>query len=163
MCDGFDCIHSAFEHNSTVAKNEPSWGDVDKNLLPDAAFARKPKGGKKSTRGFPHHWVQGGAGKNADGEYTAGKMFLHRGGLKAAWSAANGGRSGDKAEPSVIAHLRRHWDALGVKVSELAELSDMSVAALEAQDTALVKAGELPITFLPPSIHDRVMRYLQDV
>lgn len=163
MCDLFDCIHSAFSHNSTVADDEPSWPDVNKAELPDMAFARKPKNGQKSTRGFPHHWIKGGTHKNDNGEWTDGTAFLHRGGLKAAWSAAHGGRSGDKAEPSVIAHLRRHWDALGVKVADVADMAGLTVAQLQQQDLALVRAAELPISFLPSTIRQVVEKYLDDL
>jgi hypothetical protein len=104
----------SLNHNSTLEKNEPDWGNVDKTKLPRAAFARKGEANKKSTWGFPHHWVKGGGKTNKDGIYTDGTMYLHRGGLAAAWAAANGGRSGQKAEASVLHHLNAHRKAVGM-------------------------------------------------
>lgn len=103
-----------FAHNSTVADGEPDWGGVDKTALPRAAFADPGDAGQKSTWGFPHHWVKGGGAKDDNGVYTSGTMYLHAGGLNAAWSAAQGGRSGQKASPAVIAHLAAHRRALGL-------------------------------------------------
>jgi HK97 family phage major capsid protein len=101
-------------HNSTVADNEPDWGSVDKTKLPRNAFAREGEPDKKSTWGFPHHWVKGG--EVGDGDvYTSGTLYLHQGGLNAAWAAAQGAHSGEKAEASVIAHLNAHRKALGLE------------------------------------------------
>jgi hypothetical protein len=139
-------IRTAFTHNSKVADKEPDWGSVEKPPLPDLAFAQPPQDGKKSTRGWPHHWVSSPGGKDDNGEYTTGTLWLHRGGLRAAWSAAHGGRSGKKAPAAVIAHLRKHWNDLGVKVSELQELDpEIDVAALDRELIAagLVAASEL--------------------
>ena len=61
---------------------------VDKKRLPDAAFADRTR------RRFPHHWVRDGGDLDDEGLYTTGTMFLHRGGLNAAWAAAQGARSG---------------------------------------------------------------------
>lgn len=97
-------------HNSTVAKSEPAWSAVDKTKLPRNAFADQGKADEKSTWKYPHHWVSGGT------------MYLHRGGLNAAWSAAQGGRSGQKASPAVIAHLQVHRKALGLDQKQSMEL-----------------------------------------
>lgn len=121
----------AFTHNSKLAKHEPTWGSVDKNALPDIAFARK---GTKESRGFPHHFVSGGKNKNAEGEWTDGTLYLHKGGLNAAWSAAHGARSGKPASSGVVAHLRAHFSALGIKKAELAAMfPDMDIAAIDAE------------------------------
>ena len=108
----------AFRHNSETADKEPSpppfWGEVDKTKLPRAAFADQGEAGKKSTWSYPHHWVQNGGGEGDNGVYTTGTMYLHRGGLNAAWSAANGGRSGDEASAAVKAHLQAHRRTLGL-------------------------------------------------
>lgn len=134
-------FYSAFTHNSTLAKHEPGWGSVDKTALPHIAFARKGDADKKSTWGFPHHWVEGGSKKDDQGIWANGTLYLHHGGLVAAWSAAHGGRSGQKAESAVIAHLRAHFSALGIKVAELQALApDIDVAAV---DRALVEQGLL--------------------
>lgn len=133
----------AFEHNSTVSKNEPSWGSVDKTKLPRLAFARKGEPDKKSTWGFPHHWVKGAGGEDKNGVYTTGTMFLHKGGLNAAWNAAMGARSGKKAEPAVIAHLRRHFSALGITKSELAAIGEVSEADIKALDAELLETQQL--------------------
>lgn len=121
----------AFRHNSVVAKREPQWGSMDKSKLPRVAFARQGEPDQKSTWGFPHHWVSGGKDMNGDGIFDTGTLFLHRGGLNAAWSAANGGRSGKKAEPAVLSHLRKHFKDLGVTQAELHQLSpDVNFSAL---------------------------------
>ena len=101
----------ALTHNSKLADNEPQWGDwIDKNRssLPDAAFA------DSANRAFPHHWVENGGDANADGRWTSGTMYLHKGGLNAAWSAANGAHTGDDASPAIKDHLQVHRSALGL-------------------------------------------------
>ncbi len=105
---------AAFVHNSTCADNEPEWGSIDKSKLPRAAFARQGEPDKKSTWGFPHHWVSGGSKTDDMGCYTDGTMYLHRGGLGAAWAAANGARGGEKAEKAVLDHLDAHRKAIGM-------------------------------------------------
>ena len=104
----------ALEHNSKTSPNEPPWADVDKTSLPRNAFADQGEAGKKSTWGYPHHWVANGGGKDENGIYTTGDMYLHRGGLNAAWAAANGARAGQKASQAVIDHLQSHRRALGM-------------------------------------------------
>ena len=99
-------------HDSKLASREPSWANVDKTKLPRSAFAGQGDAGKKSTWSYPHHFVQNGK-VGPDGVYVSGTMYLHRGGLNAAWSAAQGARSGKKASPDIIAHIRRHRDAVG--------------------------------------------------
>ncbi|HID29436.1 MAG TPA: hypothetical protein EYP19_05465, partial [Desulfobacterales bacterium] len=74
-----------FSHNSTLAESEPRWGNVRKNRLPRIAHADEGEPGKKSTWKYPHHWVQNGGDLDDNGVFTSGKMFLHRGGLIAAW------------------------------------------------------------------------------
>ncbi|MEM4239155.1 MAG: S49 family peptidase [Nitrososphaerota archaeon] len=103
----------AFRHNSKVADNEPMWGTVDKTALPRIAFADMGEEGKKSTWGYPHHWVKGGTEKDENGIWKDGELYLHQGGLRAAWAAAMGARSGQKASDEVIAHLKQHRKALG--------------------------------------------------
>jgi HK97 family phage major capsid protein/HK97 family phage prohead protease len=111
-----------FTHNSTLADSEPDWGTVDKTSLPRPAFADEGEAGKKSTWKYPHHWVKDGGGKDDQGIFTTGTMYLHKGGLNAAWSAAQGGRSGQEASAAVKAHLESHRKALG--------LSDKSVGLI---------------------------------
>lgn len=96
-------------HNSETAGSEPSWGSVDKSRLPDNAFATM-----NEERKYPHHWVSGGGELDDDGRYTSGTMYLHRGGLNAAWQAANGARSGQQASSAIKAHLNAHRKALGL-------------------------------------------------
>jgi len=103
----------ALTHNSKLAENEPAWGDVDKTKLPRNAFADQGEEGKKSTWRYPHHWVKNGE-VGEDGIYKSGDMYLHRGGLIAAWAAANGARSGQEASEEVKAHLRAHRKAIGL-------------------------------------------------
>jgi ATP-dependent protease ClpP protease subunit len=103
----------AFRHNSTLADREPDWGTVDKSRLPRAAFADPGEEGQKSTWKYPHHWIQNGGDPDENGIWTTGTMYLHGGGLDAAWSAAQGGRTGQKAAPAVIDRLQAHRKALG--------------------------------------------------
>jgi hypothetical protein len=106
-------IEASLSHNSTVADSEPKWADVDKTKLPRNAFADQGDPAKKSTWGYPHHWVKDGK-VGDEGVYTSGTMYLHREGLNAAWAAANGARSGQKASQAVINHLQEHRRALGL-------------------------------------------------
>jgi len=120
-------VNAALDHNSEVADTEPPWGDVDKTKLPLVAFVPDAPGtdeNAKSTWKFPHHWVDNGSGEDDNGVFTEGDLFLHKGGLNAAWSAAQGGRSGEKASAEVIAHLTAHRKALGLD-GEDGEETDM--------------------------------------
>lgn len=100
-------------HNNNTSDREPAWSSVDKTRLPRIAFADQGDPALKSTWRYPHHWVSGGSvGEN--GVYTSGDMYLHRGGLNAAWAAANGARGGQRASPAVRAHLNAHRQALGI-------------------------------------------------
>ena len=115
----------ALRHNNKIADNEPDWGEWIKNnrsKLPHNAFAEGEEG-KKSTWKYPHHWVENGKDEDGDGIWDDGEMFLHEGGLEAAWAAANGARSGKKASPETIAHLRAHRRALGLEKGEKQSLS----------------------------------------
>jgi len=105
-------IKAALTHNSTLADSEPDWGDIDKTKLPRNAFADQGEPDKKSTWKYPHHWVKNGK-VGDDGVYASGDMYLHKGGLNAAWAAAQGARTGKKAAPEVIAHLEKHRKAIG--------------------------------------------------
>ena len=97
----------SLSHNSQTADDEPTWSEVDKTSLPDSAFA------DREARKYPHHWVQNGADPDDAGRYTSGTMYLHEGGLNAAWSAAQGGRSGEEASTQIKSHLQTHRTALG--------------------------------------------------
>jgi hypothetical protein len=105
----------SFRHNSSVADREPSWGDVDKAKLPRIAHADMGTPDEKGTWKYPHHWIAGGRSPDAKGVYTSGTMYLHNGGLRAAWAAAMGARTGRRASAGIIRHLRRHRDALGLE------------------------------------------------
>ena len=104
----------AFTHNSQTDPNEPDWGSVDKTKLPHPAFAEQGDPNKKSTWGYPHHWVKGGTKLDTNGCWIDGIMYLHRGGLSAAVAASNGARSGQQASQSVKDHLQSHRKALGI-------------------------------------------------
>lgn len=99
-------------HNSKLADDEPDWGSVDKTKLPRSAFADQGEPDKKSTWTYPHHWVKNGT-LGDEGVYVDGDMYLHKGGLNAAWAAAQGARSGEKAPREVIDHLQAHRTAIG--------------------------------------------------
>ena len=133
----------AFKHNSKLSENEPFWGTVDKTALPRAAFADQGEAGKKSTWSYPHHWIDGGANPDKDGIWTSGTMYLHKGGLDAAWSAANGGRSGKKASQEVIDHLGSHRKAIGADKEDNAALTAVSNAGrmLSAENESKIKAA----------------------
>ena len=122
----------AFTHNSKTAESEPEWGSVDKTKLPNLGHARM--GEKKSDRGYPHHFIVGGSNLDKDGCYTDGTMYLHKGGLNAAWSAAHGARSGQKASPDIIAHLEAHRRALGLDKNENKTQTQTKEAIMDLQE-----------------------------
>jgi len=106
----------ALGHNNTLEDGEPSWGDVDKTKLPFKAFvweASDTDKEKVSTWRYPHHWVKSGGDPDDNGRYTSGDMYLHEGGLNAGWVAAQGARTGEKAEQAIISHLEKHRKAIG--------------------------------------------------
>lgn len=107
----------AFAHNSKVAEREPAWSEVDKTALPRIAFADMGDPDTKSTWRFPHHWISGGTEKDENGIWTNGTLYLHRGGLNAAWAAAQGARSGEESSSAIKAHLNAHRAALGMEAS----------------------------------------------
>jgi ATP-dependent protease ClpP protease subunit len=106
-------VNMAFTHNNKTESDEPSLGDVDKGKLPRGAFADMGEEDKKSTWSYPHHWIKDGGELDDNGIYKTGTMLLHEGGLNAAWSAAEGGRSGKEADQSTKNHLQEHRKALG--------------------------------------------------
>jgi len=142
-----ELVNKAYSHNSTIKDGEPSWGDVDKTKLPREAFADMGEEDKKSTWKYPHHWI------------SAGKMYLHEGGLNAAWAAAQGARSGQEASASVKSHLRKHRNALGKKditnllIYEDGKLSvksggkHLDIFALDKSFQERGKAGKIPVEF----------------
>jgi hypothetical protein len=97
-----------FEHNSKTSDDEPAWADVDKAKLPDAAFA-----GEKD-RSYPHHHIVDGGKPDDAGQFTTGTMLLSKSGLNAAWAAAQGAHTGEKASQEIIDHLAAHRKALGI-------------------------------------------------
>jgi len=101
-------------HNSNMMDSEPSWASVEKESLPREAFAEIGEPDKKSTWGFPHHFISEGSEKDDNGIWTNGTMFLHKGGLNAAWAAAQGARSGQEASQAVKDHLQAHRKAIGI-------------------------------------------------
>jgi hypothetical protein len=105
-------LQATFVHNSKTSDSEPAWGSVDKTALPALAFADHTSD-NQSKWGWPHHFVQGGTRKDDQGNWENGTLYLHEGGLKAAWAAAMGARSGSKAPQAVIDHLEAHRKALG--------------------------------------------------
>jgi len=113
-----ELVRKALSHNSTLADSEPSWGSVKKTKLPRNAYADKGEAGKKSTWKYPHHHVVGGE-VGDDGFYTSGTMYLHKGGLNAAYAAAQGARSGVEASASVKSHIEKHRKAIGADKEEL--------------------------------------------
>lgn len=104
----------AFTHNSTLADSEPDWGTVDKSKLPLKAFDWEITGTdpeSKSTWKLPHHWVKGGGKLDDNGIYEDGEMYLHRGGVMAAYGAMMGARGGTEGmNPQAKAHMMEHYD-----------------------------------------------------
>lgn len=140
----------ALTHNNTVAESEPSWGDLDKTKIPRNGHADKGDPDKKSTWKYPHHWVSGGSELDDNGAYKNGTMYLHNGGLNAAWAAANGARSGQQASDTVTAHLQKHRKALGLDskvedfyLEEKVSKVELQVAFKEAKDEFQVVYGEV--------------------
>lgn len=103
-----------FSHNSTLMDSEPTWSEVDRTKLPRSAHADHGDPDKKSTWKYPHHYIVGGGAVDDSGVFTEGTMYLHKGGLNAAWAAAMGARSGQTASQEVINHLKTHRKALGL-------------------------------------------------
>jgi hypothetical protein len=105
----------ALTHNNKLADSEPSWAKVDKTKLPRRAFADMGEAGSVSSWRYPHHWVSGGGSPDDNGRYTAGTMYLHKGGLHAGWAAAQGARAGVQAPAAVKSHLNAHRRAIGLE------------------------------------------------
>ena len=101
-----------FNHNSLTDINEPNWNTIDKTKLPKAAFANHADNAKSSWT-YPHHWIKNGIHTDENEIWTDGTMLLHRGGLNAAWNAAQGARYGQKASQEIIDHLEEHRKAIG--------------------------------------------------
>ncbi|RPI56455.1 MAG: hypothetical protein EHM49_00235 [Deltaproteobacteria bacterium] len=116
----------AYAHTSKVAKKEPSWGSVDKTKLPDSAFA------DSKNRKYPHHWISGGV------------MYLHRGGLAAARSAAGGARSGKKASTKVSSHINKHAKDIGMGEDKKKQQIDMET----------LNVGINALHIMDPEIHE---------
>lgn len=100
-----DAARAALTHNSETVDDEPAWGEVEKNELPDVAFA------DLEARSFPHHFVRNAERDPETGRIVGGELFLHRGGLGTARAAAAGARSGQEASQKVIDHLAGHPSA----------------------------------------------------
>lgn len=131
----------AFTHNSKVADREPPWAEgIDRTALPRIAFARMGDPDRKSTWGYPHHWIQDGSAKNEDGIYTKGTMYLHRRGLQVAWNYAMGAGTGERAERGVVAHLRGHFRELGIKKADIERATSVLIN-MDALDQDLIDHG----------------------
>lgn len=134
----------ALTHNSKLAETEPSWGSVDKKKLPRKAFADMGDRDKVSTWTYPHHFVVSGGKPDEDGRYTSGTMYLHKGGLAAAWGAAHGARSGEKASAKVISHLSAHRKALGLDGKERTVIDSLARRVSNAKaDLKLAAKGKV--------------------
>lgn len=112
-----------FDHTSQTADDEPDWGNVDKTPLPPEAYGNWPEGPeftlqKKGSWSHPHHHiVNGEMGENDI--YTSGTLYVNRGGVAAAWAAAQGARSGVKANDYITNHIDEHRSDLGMTENEL--------------------------------------------
>ena len=139
-----EIITMAIRHGSETKHTSPVWGTVDKTKLPRQAFADQGEEGKKSTWKYPHHWVSGG------------KMYLHPGGLNAAWAAAHGARTGKRANPFIVAHLSVHRRALGLTNLVLMEAvktnMPMRREEYEGREHIIV-----PVVALVEGVHNRLL------
>lgn len=109
-CDKFKNFN---QNTSRTNDNEPNWGGVNKRELPKAAFAGNDSD-NPSEWSYPHHFVEGGSVDEDTGRFTSGQFYLHKGGLNAAWAAAMGARTGEKASQVIIDHLQMHRKQLGL-------------------------------------------------
>jgi hypothetical protein len=91
-------------HNRIPRFPIPRWSEVDKARLPREAFAYAPTE-ERQTWKLPHHFLH------------EGKMYVHRGGVIAAWAALNGAHTGRPMDvPSYVrSHLLAARRALGLE------------------------------------------------
>jgi len=79
-------------------------------------------------------------------------MFLHRGGLNAAWAAAMGARSGQDATEEVKAHLRAHRKALGLD-RETASMDEPEQESRELELSGMMtRVFDVPIAATPAKL-----------
>lgn len=116
------------KHNSKVHEQQPKWAAIDLAALPDRAFADSKR------RKYPHHWVEGGTARDADGRWANGTMYLHTEGLAAAWAAVHGARGLEKATEGLIAHLNSARSAIGAGTDRAAE--EAALATVSEHDFA---------------------------
>ena len=162
MADALDSlgIVTGFVHNSTLAINEPGWASTNKSQLPRLAFAEMGEPNKNSTWEFPHHWVQAGGNPDKTGVVTTGTLYLHKAGLRRAWSTANGAQSGYNVSNEVKAHLRRHMAAIGETKQDTAAFYGVTLAQLEELDASLIAAALLTRRDLEVNPGDDLSRWL---
>lgn len=118
----------ALTHNSTLAKSEPSWGNVDKTALPRNAYADMGDADSKSSWRYPHHHVESGKIGGKHDLCIKGDMYLSREGLKTALQDIGNGDI--DSEQSAKRHLISHANAIGMDKKETAALLNMSVGSL---------------------------------
>lgn len=133
-------LGSGLSHDDEVMQHEPPWGEIDQDALPRVAFAEKGAANDPSTWQFAHHHVVGGRIDSTTGRYSSGTLYLHRGGLDAAWSDAAGLRSGAGGQPQarqeVLDHLREHRRALGLESANTEPASRSRRAPTQAEAEA---------------------------
>lgn len=141
----------AFEHNSRLADSEPGWGGLDKTSLPRIAHADKGVPDKKTTWRFPHHWIKSGGDKDDKGVFTSGTMYLHRGGLNAAWQRAN--QKGIDTSGGVRAHLEAHRKVLGMTTGFMVQSRPMKSYTVRLETLKGREHIVAPITLLVEGVH----------
>lgn len=109
-----DIRKAAIKINRKLRDNEPAWGKVDKTKLPRQAFADVGDTEKVSTWRYPYMWMPNGKAPDENGRYTSGDLYIHKGGLQAAWAAAQGARTGKKASQKIIDTLKKARKAVGL-------------------------------------------------
>ncbi|MDH4127166.1 MAG: ATP-dependent Clp protease proteolytic subunit [Spirochaetota bacterium] len=145
VCSDKSKFQNVFNPNSSrIAESEPSWATIDKRELPKEAFA-DGRSENASEWSYPHHFVTDGNVNEETERYETGTMYLHKGGLNAAWAAAQGARTGEKANEYIINHLNKHRKDLGLtdknttKMSNLTKFYNLSD---EADETSILKEAQ---------------------
>lgn len=129
----------SLNHNSKLADKEPKWSELDKKLLPRIAFAGPGEVDKKTTWKYPHHWVDHPKLDSEKKHIIDGTMYLHKGGLRAAWAYANGARTGRKADKDVRDHLEKHLKDLGETKESLEFQDNLNISTLEFERNLVCK------------------------
>jgi len=96
------------------------------------------------------------------GIYTDGDMYLHKGGLNAAWAAAQGARTGKKASTDVISHLNKHRKALGL--TKLQHLQSFAVnMPLRTEEFEGREHLVAPVVAIVEGVHNELFYPIEEI